>query len=93
ILARGSMVWILIASRILPILMACVLLSDLRASIKEVAKVALVAGYGQKNKMDGLQSYAFMALAAGGVLDNLHQASKKFIPSQELFTWPVVINP
>ncbi|GJX09211.1 probable folate-biopterin transporter 8, chloroplastic isoform X2 [Tanacetum coccineum] len=48
--------------------MAGVLLSDLGASITEVAKDALVAEYGQKNKIDGLQSYAFMALAASGGL-------------------------
>lgn len=51
--------------------MACVLLSNLGASITEVAKDALVAEYGQWKKMTGLQSYAFMALATGGVLGNL----------------------
>ncbi|GKA87409.1 major facilitator superfamily protein [Tanacetum coccineum] len=64
ILAWGSMASVPIASEILPILMACVLLSNLGGSITEVAKDALVAEYGQKNKIDGLQSYAFMALAA-----------------------------
>ncbi|KAB2625750.1 folate-biopterin transporter 8 [Pyrus ussuriensis x Pyrus communis] len=55
----------------LPTLMACVLLSDLGASITEVAQDALVAEYGQEKNMTGLQSYAFMAAAAGGILDNL----------------------
>lgn len=60
-----------VASEALPVLMACVLLSNLGASIAEVAKDALVAEYGQKNKMLGLQSYGFMASAAGGILGNL----------------------
>lgn len=51
--------------------MACVLLSNLGASITEVAKDALVAEYGQKHRMVGLQSYAFMAVAAGGILGSL----------------------
>ncbi|KAF5823092.1 putative MFS transporter superfamily, biopterin transporter family [Helianthus annuus] len=70
ILSWGSMALIPIASEALPILMTCVLLSNLGAAITEVAKDALVAEYGQKNKINGLQSYAFMALAAGGVLAN-----------------------
>lgn len=59
------------AREALPTLMGCVLLSNLGASITEVAKDALVAEYGQKQKINGLQSYAFMALAAGGILGNL----------------------
>ncbi|KAK4356934.1 hypothetical protein RND71_022544 [Anisodus tanguticus] len=59
------------ASEALRALMACVLLSNVGASITEVAKDALVAEYGQRNRMPGLQSYAFMASAAGGVLGNL----------------------
>ncbi|XP_071720299.1 probable folate-biopterin transporter 8, chloroplastic isoform X2 [Rutidosis leptorrhynchoides] len=70
ILSWGSMALIPIASEALPVLMACVLIFNLGASITEVAKDALVAEYGQKNKINGLQSYAFMALAAGGVLGN-----------------------
>ncbi|KAK1413669.1 hypothetical protein QVD17_35445 [Tagetes erecta] len=69
-LSWGSMALIPVAREALPILMACVLLSNLGASVTEVAKDALVAEYGQKNKINGLQSYAFMALAAGGVLGN-----------------------
>ena len=51
--------------------MACVLLSNLGASITEVAKDGLVTEYGQKHRITGLHSYAFMALAAGGILGNL----------------------
>nr|KYP42966.1 hypothetical protein KK1_035587 [Cajanus cajan] len=60
-----------IAHEILPNLIASVLLSNLGASITEVAQDALVAEYGKKHKIGGLQSYAFMALAAGGILGNL----------------------
>ncbi|XP_076925289.1 putative folate-biopterin transporter 9, chloroplastic [Bidens hawaiensis] len=65
-----SMALIPVASEALPILMTCVLVSNLGASITEVVNDALVAEYGQKNKINGLQSYAFMALASGGVLAN-----------------------
>ncbi|XP_004247777.1 probable folate-biopterin transporter 8, chloroplastic isoform X1 [Solanum lycopersicum] len=71
VLAWGQLALTSAASEALPALMACVLLSNIGASITEVAKDALVAEYGQKNKMPGLQSYAFMASAAGGILGNL----------------------
>nr|XP_043609331.1 probable folate-biopterin transporter 8, chloroplastic isoform X2 [Erigeron canadensis] len=70
ILSWGSMALIPFASVALPILLACVLVGNLGVSVTEVAIDALVAEYGQKNKINGLQSYAFMALAAGGVLGN-----------------------
>ncbi|KAM1958749.1 hypothetical protein FF1_004323 [Malus domestica] len=57
--------------RALPNLMACVLLSNLGASITKVAQDALAAEYGQEKNMTGLQSYAFMAAAAGGTLGSL----------------------
>ncbi|KAG5034756.1 putative folate-biopterin transporter 9, chloroplastic [Glycine soja] len=60
-----------VAHKVLPNLIASVLLSNLGASITEVAQDALVAEYGKKHKIGGLQSYAFMALAAGGILGNL----------------------
>ncbi|XP_058182081.1 probable folate-biopterin transporter 8, chloroplastic isoform X1 [Rhododendron vialii] len=71
VLSWGSLALIPFAREALPTLMGCVLLSNLGASITEVAKDALVAEYGQKQKINGLQSYAFMALAAGGILGNL----------------------
>ncbi|XP_038724258.1 probable folate-biopterin transporter 8, chloroplastic isoform X2 [Tripterygium wilfordii] len=71
VLAWGPMALAPIVGQALPTLMACVLLSNLGASIAEVAKDALVAEYGQKYKMGGLQSFAFMASAVGGVLGNL----------------------
>ncbi|XP_015887719.1 probable folate-biopterin transporter 8, chloroplastic isoform X1 [Ziziphus jujuba] len=71
ILSWGSLALIPVAGQSLPPLMACVLLSNFGASITEVAKDALVAEYGQKHNINGLQSYALMASAAGGILGNL----------------------
>ncbi|KAI3973088.1 hypothetical protein MKX01_019746 [Papaver californicum] len=71
VLSWGSLALIPVKGDVLPILMACMLLGNLGASITEVTKDALVAEYGQKQKIRGLQSYAFMALAAGGVFGNL----------------------
>ncbi|CAB4261908.1 unnamed protein product [Prunus armeniaca] len=71
VLSWGPMAVIPVAAKALPNLMACVLLSNLGASITEVAQDALVAEYGQEKNMKGLQSYAFMASAAGGILGNL----------------------
>ncbi|MFQ6628362.1 hypothetical protein Gotur_006757 [Gossypium turneri] len=63
--------YICIGGQALPALMACVLLSNTGAAVTEVAKDALITEYGQKHRITGLQSYAFMALAAGGILGNL----------------------
>lgn len=59
------------AREFLPSLMAFAMLSNLGASITEVAKDALVAEYGLRYRINGLQSYALMASAAGGILGNL----------------------
>lgn len=71
ILSWGSLALIPVAGNALPTLMACVLFSNLGASITEVAQDALVAEYGHKNRIAGLQPYAFMASAIGGILGNL----------------------
>ncbi|VVA89974.1 unnamed protein product [Arabis nemorensis] len=71
ILAWGSMATFQGAREVLPSLMAFAMLSNLGASITEVAKDALVAEYGLRYRINGLQSYALMASAAGGVLGNL----------------------
>ncbi|KAJ8763881.1 hypothetical protein K2173_003663 [Erythroxylum novogranatense] len=70
VLSWGTLALIPVARAALPTLMACILLSNLGASITEVAKDALVAEYGQKHRMRGLQTYAFMASAMGGILGN-----------------------
>lgn len=67
----GLLAFVPIVRDVLPNLVATALLSNLGASITEVAKDALVTEYGIKHKIGGLQSYAFMALAAGGILGNL----------------------
>ncbi|KAL3626112.1 hypothetical protein CASFOL_029661 [Castilleja foliolosa] len=101
ILSWGSLALIPVASEALPILMACVLLSNLGASIAEVAKDALVAEYGQKNKVTGLQSYAFMASAIGGVLGNLlggffllktHRTKSMFLVFAALLALQLVVS-
>lgn len=71
IFAWNYLAFVPAAREVLTVLVAAVLLSNLGASITEVAKDALVAEYGKKHKIGGLQSYAFMALAAGGILGNL----------------------
>ncbi|KAL9364175.1 hypothetical protein Peur_042048 [Populus x canadensis] len=71
VLGWGPLALIPVAREALLILISCILISNLGASITEVANDALVTEYGQKNRIGGLQSYAFMALAVGGILGNL----------------------
>uniref|UniRef100_A0A1J3DHN0 Putative folate-biopterin transporter 8, chloroplastic n=1 Tax=Noccaea caerulescens TaxID=107243 RepID=A0A1J3DHN0_NOCCA len=71
VLAWGSMATFQGAREVLPSLMAFAMLSNLGASITEVAKDALVAEYGLRYRINGLQSFALMASAAGGILGNL----------------------
>lgn len=52
-------------------MMACILLSNLGASITEVVTDALVAEFSRTQKAGALQSYAFIALASGALLANL----------------------
>ncbi|GFP81953.1 probable folate-biopterin transporter 9 chloroplastic [Phtheirospermum japonicum] len=101
ILSWGSLALIPVASEVRPILMACVLLSNLGASIAEVAKDALIAEYGQKYKVPGLQSYAFMASAVGGVLGNLlggffllktHQTKSMFLAFATLLALQLAVS-
>ena len=69
-LSWGPLALIPVAGEALPMLMACVLVSNLGAAITEVAQDALVAEYGQKHKMIGLQSYTFIAIAIAGIIGN-----------------------
>lgn len=71
VLSWGSLALVPIAREALLPLILCIILGNLGASITEVANDALITEYGKKHKINGLQSYAFMALAAGGVLGNL----------------------
>ncbi|KAJ0259861.1 folate-biopterin transporter 9 [Hirschfeldia incana] len=70
-LAWGSLAILPGSREALPSLMGLALLSNLGASVTEVAQDALVAEYGLRYQMNGLQSYALMASAVGGVLGNL----------------------
>lgn len=70
IISWGPLALLPFVGEALPTLMACVLLSNLGAAITEVAQDALVAEYGQTNKIVGLQSYTFMAIAVAGILGN-----------------------
>ncbi|XP_058101394.1 probable folate-biopterin transporter 9, chloroplastic [Magnolia sinica] len=71
ILSWGVLALMPVTCGTLPTQMACILLSNLGASFTEVASDALVAEFSEKQKVGELQSYAFMALAAGGILGNL----------------------
>uniref|UniRef100_A0A803MVF7 Ubiquitin-like protease family profile domain-containing protein n=1 Tax=Chenopodium quinoa TaxID=63459 RepID=A0A803MVF7_CHEQI len=66
----GPLSLIPVVGEAFPTLMACVLLSNLGAAVTEVAQDALIAEYGQKHKIVGLQSYTFMAIAVAGILGN-----------------------
>ncbi|XP_057832471.2 probable folate-biopterin transporter 7 [Cryptomeria japonica] len=70
----GSIAFIPAAGSSIAIMAAFLILSNLGASIVEVATDALVAECGKKHKVDSsgeLQSFAWMALTAGSVLGNL----------------------
>lgn len=51
--------------------MAFILVSNLGASFTEVASDAFIAEFTKQRKLGELQFYAFMAIAAGGMLGNL----------------------
>ncbi|KAK4482504.1 hypothetical protein RD792_009663 [Penstemon davidsonii] len=100
-LSWGSLALIPVASEAPLFLIACVLFGNIGASIAEVAKDALVAEYGQKNKVPGLQSYALMASAIGGVLGNLlggfflmktHQTKSMFLAFAAILTFQLTLS-
>lgn len=74
VISWGSIVFIPAAGSSVSMMTAFLLLSNLGASIVEVANDALVAESGKKDKgisSGELQSFACMASAAGGVMGNL----------------------
>ncbi|GKV39136.1 hypothetical protein SLEP1_g46948 [Rubroshorea leprosula] len=79
VLSWGSLALSPVAGKALPTLVPCILLGNLGASVTEVAKDALVAEYGQKHRIAGLQPYAFTASAMGGILGNLVAISEESI--------------
>lgn len=70
VLSWGTLALIPVAGGTLSSQMACILVSNLGASFTEVASDALITELSKKSKAGELQSYAFMALAAGGILGN-----------------------
>ncbi|KAJ4785507.1 Major facilitator superfamily protein [Rhynchospora pubera] len=54
-----------------PTQMACIILSNVGASVTEVATDALVTEFSRAAETGELQSYAFIALSAGSLLGNL----------------------
>lgn len=58
-------------SNAFPTQMACILLSNVGASVTEVATDALITEYSRTTETGQLQSYAFIALSAGSLLGNL----------------------
>ncbi|XP_066399026.1 LOW QUALITY PROTEIN: probable folate-biopterin transporter 9, chloroplastic [Miscanthus floridulus] len=54
-----------------PTQMACILIGNLGASVTEVVSDAVVTEFSRTQKAGVLQSYAFIALAAGSLLGNL----------------------
>ena len=54
-----------------PTQMACILVGNLGASVTEVVSDAVVTEFSRTQKAGVLQSYAFIALAAGSLLGNL----------------------
>ncbi|KAL9161958.1 hypothetical protein ABFS82_07G055400 [Erythranthe guttata] len=101
VLSWGSLALIPVANEALAPIMACILLGNLGASISEVAKDALVAEYGHNTKLPGLQSYAYMASAIGGVLGNLlggffllktHQTKSMFLAFAAMLMFQLTIS-
>ncbi|KAJ6821566.1 putative folate-biopterin transporter 8, chloroplastic [Iris pallida] len=70
-LSWGTLALIPATSGMFPMLMACILLGNLGASVTEVVSDALVAEFSKTQKVGVLQTYAFIALAAGALLGNL----------------------
>ncbi|XP_072958837.1 probable folate-biopterin transporter 9, chloroplastic [Typha angustifolia] len=71
LMSWGMLAIIPVTGNMFPTLMACILLSNLGASFTEVVSDAFVAESSRMHKVGELQSYAFLALAAGGILGNL----------------------
>ncbi|KAK3126899.1 hypothetical protein QOZ80_7AG0564850 [Eleusine coracana subsp. coracana] len=71
LIAWGSLAIIPVTSDTFPAQMACILIGNLGASVTEVVSDAVVTEFSRTQKAGVLQSYAFIALAAGSLLGNL----------------------
>ncbi|CAN6203704.1 unnamed protein product [Urochloa humidicola] len=71
IVAWGTLAIIPVTGDTFPTQMACILIGNLGASVTEVVSDAVVTEFSRTQKAGVLQSYAFIALAAGSLLGNL----------------------
>ncbi|KAF8692746.1 hypothetical protein HU200_039410 [Digitaria exilis] len=71
LIAWGTLAVIPATSDTFPTQMACILIGNLGASVTEVVSDAVVTEFSRTQKAGVLQSYAFIALAAGSLLGNL----------------------
>uniref|UniRef100_A0A0E0LJU7 Major facilitator superfamily (MFS) profile domain-containing protein n=1 Tax=Oryza punctata TaxID=4537 RepID=A0A0E0LJU7_ORYPU len=71
LIAWGTLAVIPVTGDTFPTQMACILIGNLGASVTEVVSDAVVTEFSRTQKAGVLQSYAFIALAAGSLLGNL----------------------
>ncbi|KAJ0967385.1 hypothetical protein J5N97_024302 [Dioscorea zingiberensis] len=71
IIAWGALALIPATGETFPAQMACILLTNLGASLTEVVSDALTAEFSRAQYAGKLQSYALIALAAGAIFGNL----------------------
>ncbi|KAL6871568.1 hypothetical protein ACP4OV_014397 [Aristida adscensionis] len=71
LIAWGTLAIIPVTGDTFPTQMACILIGNLGASVTEVVSDAVVTEFSRTQKVGVLQSYAFIALAAGSLLGNL----------------------
>ncbi|CAN6165958.1 unnamed protein product [Urochloa humidicola] len=71
LVAWGTLAIIPVTGDTFPTQMACILIGNLGASVTEVVSDAVVTEFSRTQKAGVLQSYAFIALAAGSLLGNL----------------------
>ncbi|WOL05783.1 putative folate-biopterin transporter 9, chloroplastic [Canna indica] len=71
LMSWGTLALFATTGQIFSMQMACILISNLGASVTEVVSDALVAEIGRTHREGELQSYAFIALAVGALLGNL----------------------
>ncbi|KAJ1288408.1 hypothetical protein BS78_02G087400 [Paspalum vaginatum] len=71
LIAWGTLAIIPVTGDTFPTQMACILIGNLGASVTEVVSDAVVTEFSRTQKAGVLQSYAFIALAAGSLLGNL----------------------
>jgi folate/biopterin transporter len=71
LIAWGTLAIIPVTGDTFPTQMACILIGNVGASVTDVVSDAVVTEFSRTKKAGVLQSYAFIALAAGALLGNL----------------------